>query len=118
MHSSIQIPELNVFVGNGYYNYFCTCIHKFLKYKVHYAFFSAYSIEPQINKSVPPNQAIIDYDYGELDVEEPIHEWYYPANGQPNKTAPAPNKAVTWADETNPPANDSLGKEVYFEPVW
>ena len=64
IHSSSHMPEMNVFVGNGYYNYFCTCIHKFLKYKVHYAFFSAYSIEPQINKSVPPNQAIIAYDYG------------------------------------------------------
>ena len=52
-----------------------------------------------------------------MDVEEPIHKWYHLSNGQPNETAPAPKKAVTWADETKPPTNDSSEKEVDFELV-
>ena len=50
-----------------------------------------------------------------MGVEEPINEWYHPTNGQPNNTAPAPKKSVTWVDETNPPADDFTQKEVDYE---
>ena len=33
-------------VGHGYFNAFCNRIHKILRDKVHYAFSSAYSIDP------------------------------------------------------------------------
>ena len=59
MHSSSHMPELHLLVVHGYYNALCHCIHNFLKDKLHYAFSSSYSIEPQIEKSVPPNPSII-----------------------------------------------------------
>ena len=62
MHSSSQMIELNVFVGNGHYNDLWNHIHKFLKDKVNYTFYLVYSIDPQINKSVPTKPAIISYD--------------------------------------------------------
>ena len=46
MHVSSLMPELNLYVGHGYFNVFCTRIHKLLRDKVHYAFSSAYSIDP------------------------------------------------------------------------
>ena len=46
MHGSILIPELHLYIGHVYFNAFCTRIHKLLRDKVHYAFSSAYSIDP------------------------------------------------------------------------
>ena len=46
MHGSSLMPEIHLYVGHGYFNAFCTCIHKLLRYKVHYALSSAYSIDP------------------------------------------------------------------------
>ena len=115
MHSSSQISELHLFVGHGYYNAFCTHIHKFLKDKVHYAFYLADSIDPQIEMFLPSKPAIISYDNGKWDVEELINEWYHPAIGQPNDTHPTPKTDVTWDDENKPLANDSLEKEVDFK---
>ena len=42
MHGSSLMPELHLYVGHGYFNAFCTRIHKLLIDKVHYAFSSAY----------------------------------------------------------------------------
>ena len=46
MHGSRLMPELHRYVGHGYFNAFCTRIHKLLRDKVHYAFSPAYSIDP------------------------------------------------------------------------
>ena len=46
MHGSSLMTELHLFVGHGYFNEFCTRIHKLLRDKVHYTFSSAYSIDP------------------------------------------------------------------------
>ena len=46
MHGYRLMPEIHLYVGHGYFNAFCTRIHKLLREKVHYAFSSAYSIEP------------------------------------------------------------------------
>ena len=35
LHGSSQIPELFIFVGNGYFIAFCTFVHKMLSDKVH-----------------------------------------------------------------------------------
>ena len=45
MNCSRLMPELHIYVGHGYFNAFCTCIHELLRDKVHYAFSSAYSID-------------------------------------------------------------------------
>ena len=46
LHGSIQMPELFLYVGNGYFIVLCTRVHKMLSDKVYYAFSSAYSIQP------------------------------------------------------------------------
>ena len=46
LHGSSQMPELFFYVVNGYFNAFCTRLHKMLSDKVHYAFSSAYSVQP------------------------------------------------------------------------
>ena len=38
MHGSRLMPEIHLYVGHGYFNAFCTCIHNLLRDKVHYAF--------------------------------------------------------------------------------
>ena len=46
LHRSSNLPDLYVYVGNEYFNAFCTRVHRLLSDKVHYAFFSAFSIQP------------------------------------------------------------------------
>ena len=42
MHGSSVMPELHLYVGNEYFNAFCTRIQNILRDKVHYTFSSAY----------------------------------------------------------------------------
>ena len=53
MHGSSLMPELHLYVGRGYFNAFCTHIHKLLRDKVNYAFSSAYSIDPSATITEP-----------------------------------------------------------------
>ena len=101
MHGDSHMPELRLYVGHGYFNAFCTRIHKLVGEKVHYDFSSAFSIDPYTNKKeeVPTKPAIISYDHGELDDEEPLHEWYNTAtnkssatNLNPSDTDPTPTR--------------------------
>ena len=45
MHGSSLMTEFHLYVSHGHFNVFCTCIHKLLRDKVHYAFSSAYPID-------------------------------------------------------------------------
>ena len=67
MHSSTQIPDLYLYISNGYFNAFFTHIHKLLGDKVHYAFSSTYSIGLVINDTVPQRTHVITYEEGDLD---------------------------------------------------
>ena len=53
MHGSSRMPELLLYVGHGYFNALCTCIHKLLSDRVHHAFSSAYSIDPSAATTEP-----------------------------------------------------------------
>ena len=53
MHGSSLMPEIHLYVGHGYFNTFFTFIHKLLRDKVHYAFLSAYSIDPSAATTEP-----------------------------------------------------------------
>ena len=66
MYGYSQMSKLYLYVGHGYFNYFCTCIHKLLGDKVNYAFSSAYSIDPNIDAVVPPNPHFIPYEEGDI----------------------------------------------------
>ena len=46
MHAYSYIPELYIYVGHGYLKDLYIRVHKFLSDKVHFAFPSAYSIDP------------------------------------------------------------------------
>ena len=71
LHGSIQMPELFLYVGNGYFNAFCTRVHKMLSDKVHYSFSSAYSIQPTPTAQKPSNPHLISYEDGELEEDGP-----------------------------------------------
>ena len=64
LHGSSQMPELFLYVGKGYFNAFCTRVHKMLSDKVHYAFSSAYSIQPTPTPQEPSNPHLISYEDG------------------------------------------------------
>ena len=79
MHGSSHMPEQYIYVGHGYFTDFCTRVHKFLSDKVHLAFSSAYSIDPQTSDVIHPDGPHdIPYGKGDFDGEEPHHQWYCP----------------------------------------
>ena len=67
LHGSSNLPELCLYVGNGYFNAFCTHVHRLLSDKVHYAFSSAYSIQPTPTVELTPQSNVIPYKEGDLD---------------------------------------------------
>ena len=83
LHGSSQMPGLFIYVGNGYFNAFCTRVHKILSDKVHYAFSSAYSIQPTPIAQEPSNPHLISYEYVELE-EDGIYSWYQPEANSTN----------------------------------
>ena len=60
------MPELFLYVGIGYFNSFCTRVHKVLSDKISYAFSSAYSIQPTPAAQENPSQNLIEYEGGEI----------------------------------------------------
>ena len=64
LHGSRQMPELFLYVGNRYFNAFCTRVHKMLSDKGYYAFSSAYYIQPTPTAQEPSNTHIISYEDG------------------------------------------------------
>ena len=124
MHGSSHMPEQHLYVGHGYFNTFCTLIHKLAGEKFHHAFSSALSINPHTKQKddVPTKPAFISYNHGKLDDEEPLHEWYHPATNKSGATSiessdtyPTPIKEVTWADSSNPSADTSSEKKEDFQ---
>ena len=73
MHGYSLMPELNLYVGHGYFNAFCNCIHKLLRNKVHYAFSSAYLIDPSAATTEP---RFIPADPGYIEGDNNIYQWY------------------------------------------
>ena len=93
------MTELHLYVGHGYFNAFCTCIHKLLRDKVHYAFSSAYSIDPSAAITEPH---VIPKELGYIEGDNNIYHWYYPAAVDTSE----PSRKVTWNKSTKPPAID------------
>ena len=69
--------ELFLYVGNGYFNAFCTRVHKVLSDKISYAFSSAYSIKPTPKAQENPSPNLIEYGDGEIEKDSP-YSWYTP----------------------------------------
>ena len=65
------MPELHLYVGHGYLNVFFTHIHKLLRDKVHYAFLSAYSIDPSAATTKPH---VIPADPGDIEGDNNIYQ--------------------------------------------
>ena len=79
MHGLSELPELYLYVGTGYFNAFTTRIRKVFNDKVHYAFSSAFSLEPQLQTGDPTNLEAMLGPEGEQDKNEnPIYQWYCP----------------------------------------
>ena len=78
MHGESQLPELYLYVGTGYFEAFTTRIRKYFGDKVHYAYSSAYSLEPELQPGDPSNMKdMLDPERAFKD-ENPIHQWYSP----------------------------------------
>ena len=98
------MPELFLYVGSGYFNAFCTCVNKMLSYKVHYAFSSAYSIQPTPTAQEPSNTHFISYEDVELEEDVP-YSWYQPEANSTNtslNTDPKTKPKVSWLPSTKP----------------
>ena len=109
MHGSSRIPELYLYVGHGYFKYFCTRVHNFLSDKMHFAYSSAQYIYPHTSDIINPGvPQVIPYGEGYLDGKEPHHQWYRTEIEKPTDQSsdsnPKPKTQVTWSDDTNPPA--------------
>ena len=76
MHGPILMPDLHLYVGNGYFNVFCTIIHKILRDKMHYTFSSAYLIDPRAATTEPH---VIPEKSGYIEGENNIYQGYCPA---------------------------------------
>ena len=78
MHGESQLPELYLYVGTGYFEAFTTRIQKYFGDKVHYAFSSAFSLEPELQTDDPSNlKDMLDPERGFKD-ENPLHQLYRP----------------------------------------
>ena len=122
IHGSSHLPELIMYVGHGYFNAFCTRVQKLLGDKVHYAFSSAYSVEPETAAVAKPNPHIITSEKGDLDNEEPLHKCYNPNpsnksthTSQSIDDTPPPTRKVTWSSKTKHPAPDQPKKSAGFQ---
>ena len=71
MHGSRLMPELQLYVGHGYLNAFCTRIHNLLRDKVHYAFSSDQSIDPSAS-IIEPN--VIPAEPGDIEGDNNIYQ--------------------------------------------
>ena len=99
-------------------------IHNVVGEIFHYAFSSAFSVDPHTKQkdNVPTKPTIISYDHGKLDDEEPLHKYYNPAtneisatNPESCDTDPVPIKEVTWADSSKPYADTSSENREDFQ---
>ena len=116
MHGSSQITELYLYVSHGYFTAFCTRVNKFL-------FEKAYSIDPHTSDATHPDGPYaIPYGEGDLDGEEPHHQWYRPeianTTDQYIDSNPKPKTQVTWSDYNKPPASSGSTtplKSRYFQ---
>ena len=108
MNGSIEIPELYLCVGHGYFTAFCTRAHKFLFEKMNFDLSSDYCFDPQTSGATHPyGPHIITYGKVDLDNEEPHHQWYRPEIANPTvqsrNSYPKPATQVTWSNDTNTP---------------
>eukprot|EP00957_Ditylum_brightwellii_P148781 11326828-Ditylum_brightwellii.AAC.1 len=78
MHGLSKLPELYLYVCTGYFKAHTTRIQKFLGDKVHYAFSSAFSLNPDPQISDPTNLDAMIGPEGDHE-DNPIYQWYCPA---------------------------------------
>ena len=91
MNGSRLMPELHLYVGRGYFNAFCTRIHKLLRDKVHYALSSAYLIDPSAATTEPH---VIPAKPGDIEGDNNIYQWYFPAAVDTSEPTVRPVKKV------------------------
>ena len=69
-----DLPELYLYVGQGYFKAFCTRVRKYFDDQVIHAFSSALSIDPAIDTDMPCPEG----DDLQNPWEDPPHQWYCP----------------------------------------
>ena len=69
-----DLPELYLYVGQGYFKAFCTRVRKYFDDQVIHAFSSALSIDPAMDTDMPCPEG----DDLQNPWEDPPHQWYCP----------------------------------------
>ena len=98
MHDSSLMHEFHLYVGHGYFNAFCTRIQK-----LHYAFSSAYSIDPSAATTEPH---VIPAKPGDVKGDNNIYQWYCQAAVDTSE----PSRKMTWNESTKSPEIDQSKK--------
>ena len=75
MHGSSEMPELYLYVGQGYFKAFRSRIQKYFGDKLNYAFSSDFSLEPNVDPIDPTNiDAILGHEGEDISNDEnPIY---------------------------------------------
>ena len=103
MHGSSELPELYLYVGTGYFQSFTSRLTKYFGDKVHYAFSSAFSLEPDPKLGDPTNiQTMLGPEGDIVEDENPISKWYCPETSDSRMSTGPSNKT-----DTNPKPNCS-----------
>ena len=78
MHGSSKLPEMYLYVGQGYFKDFSSCIQKYFGDKVHYVLSSDFSMESNLDSGDPTNlEAMLGHKGEEIsDDDKPIYTWY------------------------------------------
>ena len=75
---------------------------------MHYAFSSAYSIDPSAAIAEP---YVIPLEPGDIKGDNKLYQWYCPTSVD----TPEPSRKVTWNESTKPPEIDQSKKSIDFQ---
>ena len=87
---------------------------------MHYEFSPSYYICLATNPATPANPHVIPFEEGDLDGEEPLHQYYRPNSNnesptiQPRNATPKTNRKVNWLEYTKPLCADQSNKSADF----
>ena len=104
MHGCSDLPELYLYVGQGYYKAFCTRISNYFGDKVHFAFSSAFSLDPQAVDDRPSHEGDASPEYED---DKPLYQWYCPEIQGHGNDSDAQTKA-------HPKCNFELGMDLMY----
>lgn len=114
MHGSSELPELYLYVGTGYFKAFTTRINKYFGDKVHYAFSSAFTLDPNSQIGDPANPETMLGPEGDIEDENPIHQWYCPETCDTVASSKASNDTDARPESNSSQFDFKLGMDLVY----